>query len=102
MMKLRHGDNFGRVSGSIWRLLFVFALMPWLRKYRIIETNNNKELLLSNDQEEEEQQERRTGAGNDVNVEWQPVSVGVRRRRDLESENSLLKEEIAALKAKVV
>ena len=100
MMKLRHGDNFGRVSGSIWRLLFVFALMPWLRKYRIIETSNNKELLLPNDQEE--QQERRTGAGNDVNVEWQPVSVGVRRRRDLESENSLLKEEIAALKAKVV
>ena len=100
MMKLRHGDNFGRVSGSIWRLLFVFALMPWLRKYRIIETSNNKELLLPNDQEE--QQERRTGAGNDVNVEWQPVSVGVRRRRDLESENTLLKEEIAALKAKVV
>ena len=100
MMKLRHGDNFGRVSGSIWRLLFVFALMPWLRKYRIIETSNNKELLLPNDQEE--QQERRTGAGNDVNVEWQPVSVGVRRRRDLESENNLLKEEIAALKAKVV
>jgi len=35
MMKLKFGDKFGRQSSSIWRLLFVFALMPWLRKYRI-------------------------------------------------------------------
>ena len=34
-MKLRYGDEFGRSSGSTWRLLFVFALMPWLRRYRI-------------------------------------------------------------------
>jgi len=35
MMRLRYGDRFGRKSGSTWRLLFVFALMPWLQKYRI-------------------------------------------------------------------
>jgi len=35
MMKLRFGERFARTSGSIWRLLFVFALMPWLRRYRI-------------------------------------------------------------------
>ena len=34
-MKLRHGGNFGKTSGSMWRLLFVVALMPWLKKYRI-------------------------------------------------------------------
>jgi len=35
MMKLRYRDRFGKKSGAIWRLLFVFALMPWLQKYRI-------------------------------------------------------------------
>jgi len=34
-MKLRHKDDFGTKAGSIWRLLFVSALMPWLRKKRI-------------------------------------------------------------------
>jgi hypothetical protein len=37
MMKLKHGDKFGKKSSSTWRLLFVFALMPWLRKYRILD-----------------------------------------------------------------
>ncbi len=36
MMKLKHGDQFGKKSSSTWRLLFVFILMPWLQKYRII------------------------------------------------------------------
>ncbi|CAJ1931159.1 unnamed protein product [Cylindrotheca closterium] len=35
LMKLRHKDDFGTKAGSIWRLLFVSALMPWLRKKRI-------------------------------------------------------------------
>lgn len=36
IMKLKHGDEFARKAGSIWRLLFVFALFPWLRQYRIL------------------------------------------------------------------
>ena len=38
MMKLKHGDEFGKRSSSTWRLLFVFVfvLMPWPQKYRII------------------------------------------------------------------
>ena len=36
-MKLKHGKNFANRQGSTWRMLFVFALMPWMRRYRIQE-----------------------------------------------------------------
>jgi len=39
LMKLKHGDKFATKAGSTWRLLFVFALMPYLRKDRIIESS---------------------------------------------------------------
>ena len=35
LMKLRYRDDFGKQAGSNWRLLFVYALMPWMGKYRI-------------------------------------------------------------------
>lgn len=35
MMKLRHGERFGNEANSSWRLLFVYAMFPWLRKYRV-------------------------------------------------------------------
>lgn len=36
LMKLRYGENFGKTAGSCWRLLFVYALMPWLHRYRVL------------------------------------------------------------------
>ena len=35
LMKLRYSNDFGKQAGSNWRLLFVYALMPWMSKYRI-------------------------------------------------------------------
>ena len=37
-MKLRH-EKFGSYPGTCWRLLFIFALMPWMRKYRLNRDN---------------------------------------------------------------
>lgn len=45
MMKLRYGTRFGTQAGSIWRLLFVFALMPWQRKYRIQDLTDNDDII---------------------------------------------------------
>jgi len=35
LLKLRYGDEFGNSAGGLWRLIFVLALMPWLRRYRL-------------------------------------------------------------------
>lgn len=43
LMKLRYGAHFGRRAGSTWRLIFVYALMPWLNKYRVTRRSKDKE-----------------------------------------------------------
>mmetsp|Transcript_4756 Transcript_4756/g.11243 ORF Transcript_4756/g.11243 Transcript_4756/m.11243 type:complete len:194 (-) Transcript_4756:499-1080(-) len=64
LMKLRHKDNFGTKAGSIWRLLFVSALMPWLRKKRIqddvdIDKEIESKMKSSMSQEEPERNPKR-------------------------------------------
>lgn len=36
LLKLRHGDRFANRAGYCYRLIFAVALLPWLRKYRVI------------------------------------------------------------------
>ena len=35
LMKFRYSESFCHRAGSAWRLIFVYALMPWLHKHRI-------------------------------------------------------------------
>ena len=35
LMKLRYRGDFGKDAGTNWRLLFIYALMPWMSRYRI-------------------------------------------------------------------
>ncbi len=72
-MKLKHGDNFAKKTGSIWRLLFVFALFPWLRQYRVL--NDEDELMLES--------EMGDSTSNDLGA------------------SVLLREKVAALNAKI-
>jgi len=36
LMKLRYAKDFGSRAGSAWRLVFIYALMPWMHQYRIL------------------------------------------------------------------
>jgi hypothetical protein len=42
LMKLRYAKHFGNRAGSAWRLVFVYALLPWMHQYRILEPRENE------------------------------------------------------------
>merc|ERR1711933_225054 len=54
MMKLRHGASFAHLAGSCWRLIFVFALMPWLRSYRVLAKYSSALAELDNAEEDDD------------------------------------------------
>jgi hypothetical protein len=46
LMKLRYAKHFGNRAGSAWRLVFLYALLPWMHQYRILEGENGSEEVL--------------------------------------------------------
>lgn len=43
LMKLHFGKRFGTNGGSCWRLIFIYALFPWLHKYRVFSDDGGGE-----------------------------------------------------------
>lgn len=111
LMKLRYTKHFGKRAGTCWRMIFVYALFPWLHKYRIMArydtaTSNTNEAT----QEIEDQSSSLqfmslrnidtatfTGDGDDTNQQqaeamWQMKATAMRgmdnfnKRRNLELE----------------
>jgi len=39
LYKIRYRKAFGETTGTCWRLIFVYGLMPWLHQYRIKATD---------------------------------------------------------------
>ena len=55
LMKLKYADSFGNRAGSAWRLIFVYALMPWFHKYRIIDGEYGKNRIKDSDRSDIEE-----------------------------------------------
>ena len=49
LMKLRYAKHFGSRAGSAWRLLFIYALLPWMHQYRILGGTNKFQAILKVD-----------------------------------------------------
>jgi hypothetical protein len=58
LMKLRHADSFGNRAGSAWRLIFVYALMPWFHKYRIRDGEYGKNRIKDGDESDIEESDK--------------------------------------------
>lgn len=49
LMKLRYARHFGSRAGSAWRLIFIYALLPWMHQYRILGDDTNSDDNLKNE-----------------------------------------------------
>ncbi|CAB9504800.1 expressed unknown protein [Seminavis robusta] len=103
LMKLRYANHFGKRAGTCWRLIFVYALMPWLQKYRILAREEDASATAENIEDLEEQFPDLNFANVDTSARGLRSSImrssvnedDKRRIMELEAEVQRLREELA-------
>jgi hypothetical protein len=102
LMKLRYRDDFGKRPGSCWRLIFVYALMPWMHQYRIHVRNEAGLLFQSQSSEAGRKgfgffsQGRRGGPTHDKNDTGDAKSpISSKMADDVPMEGAILDEGLA-------
>ena len=91
ILKLHNGSNFGCRACALWRILFVRALMPWLRKYR------KRSVLLDRSSDSQE-----TLSTNRKSRHGFLELASTRKKRALEIENDELRRENMALRQQLL
>jgi len=98
LMKLRYAKHFGSRAGSAWRLVFIYALLPWMNQYRILGqfTNVGDVFKDKSSEFELDPMEMMTESGQ----QHVPALMGTSVRA-LEMENEKLKEMLKNLSQEV-
>jgi hypothetical protein len=102
LMKLRYREDFGKRAGSCWRLIFVYALMPWMHQYRIRDRKEVGLLLQSQSSEAGRKdlgfssQGRRGGPTQDKHETWDAKSpISSEMADEVPTEGAILYEGLA-------